>query len=583
MFKKLRPFFLGIAFLFLPFFALALEQSNFFIDSSYDFQKRNELKADLIVTGKKLYFYTDDAWWQKLNSQEKLDIETVFYSLSAEFDSKIYPILTSSFGTEWIPGIDRYDRIYVLIHPMIKDARGYFRKNDEYLRAQSPFSNEKEMIYLNADYVTSSLEKSFLAHEFTHLIIFNQKTKKYGVEEETWLEEARAEYAPTLVGYDQDYSGSYLEGRAKVFLENQSDSLTEWKNAPADYGVVNIFTQYLVEKYGIKILTDSLNSKEIGIKSLNEALIKNNFKEDFSKIFADWTITVFANDCSLGEGNRYCYQNENLKNLLVNPSINFLPLSGNSVLAVTQSTKNWTGNWLKFIGGKDSLQIDFTGSSGSLFKVPYLLKDLFGKYSLYFFQLDKNQKGKILISGLMKNVGSVIIIPSLQSKVFGFSDNETPKSFSWQVSSVVEVVEPQEEEQNLKYLEKPLSKMTKDEIIAKISEINSLLNLLQNQLLKIENKKQTEELSCQRIDQDLFYGLKNNNNVRCLQGILISQGEGIYPEGLITGNFLSFTKSAVIRFQERYAAEILTPLGLTQGTGYVGYSTRAKLNQFFNL
>ncbi|KKS37852.1 MAG: hypothetical protein UV01_C0007G0001, partial [Parcubacteria group bacterium GW2011_GWA2_42_14] len=55
--------------------------------------------------------------------------------------------------------------------------------------------------------------------------------------------------------------------------------------------------------------------------------------------------------------------------------------------------------------------------------------------------------------------------------------------------------------------------------------------------------------------------------------------EGVYPEGLITGFFGNLTKQAVIRFQEKYADEVLKPLGLTSGTGLVGPSTRAKINQ----
>ena len=73
--------------------------------------------------------------------------------------------------------------------------------------------------------------------------------------------------------------------------------------------------------------------------------------------------------------------------------------------------------------------------------------------------------------------------------------------------------------------------------------------------------------------------MRNNFEVRCLQEFLKSQGPEIYPEGLVTGNFLSLTKAAVTRFQEKYKAEILAPLGLEKGTGFVGSKTRTKINQ----
>ncbi|MCX6789103.1 MAG: ABC transporter substrate-binding protein [Candidatus Gribaldobacteria bacterium] len=53
----------------------------------------------------------------------------------------------------------------------------------------------------------------------------------------------------------------------------------------------------------------------------------------------------------------------------------------------------------------------------------------------------------------------------------------------------------------------------------------------------------------------------------------------IYPQGEINGYFGENTKVAVIKFQEKYATEILTPSGLTQGNGEVKQGTRDVLNK----
>jgi len=69
-----------------------------------------------------------------------------------------------------------------------------------------------------------------------------------------------------------------------------------------------------------------------------------------------------------------------------------------------------------------------------------------------------------------------------------------------------------------------------------------------------------------------------NQDVLELQKCL-SKFPDLYPNGEINGYFGKATKQAVIKFQEKFAKEILSPSGLTQGNGEVKQATRDKLNE----
>lgn len=574
---KTKIILLTALFLIAPFIVSAFsegEVTKFYIDPSYDLHSRDEIDAYLLRATSYLYFYLDKSWWESRTQEEQNNIRIALFELGEEFKNKIYPILTSNFGQEWKPGIDKDERITVLFHPMKTNKAGYYRQNDEYFKLQAPSSNEREMVYLNSEFITSSLAKSFLAHEFVHLITFYQKEKIRSVVEETWLNEGRAEYAPTLLGYDNDYKGSNLGRRVKVFLENPNDSLTEWQGVSADYGILNVFIQYLADHYGVVILRDSLLSPKTGINSLNYALRKNGFSEDFSQIFTNWSIAVLVNDCSLapldsehltGWSSKYCYKNQNLRNIRIVPESNFIPMATEASMSVYIQIKNWSPRWQKLFGGKGGLTLKFIGKEGVNFKVPYVLCDYEQKCSIKFFNLDKEQKGEIIIPDFSSKYSSLTLIPSVQNKLSDFSDNELAYPFSWEVKTKEQSGDDPE------LIKKLLERI--DFLKAEIARIQAKISTI------LSGGQSGSQHSCSAIVNNLYFGLKNNQEVSCLQEFLKNQGVAIYPEGLVTGNFLNLTKTAVIRFQEKYTSEILIPFSLEKGTGYVGLSTRTKINK----
>jgi len=556
--KKFVFITLILFFIITPVMVLA-EEATFNIDSSYDISGREDLIATLVKTFPRLSFYVDIDWWNAKDITKQNEILRNLEDLHSEFESRIYPDLTAVFGEERRPGVDGDYVITILLHQMRDGIGGYFRPLDGYLKSQVPFSNEREMIYLTTSEAEGDKLKELLSHEMVHLITSNQKDWIRNVSEEIWLNEARAEYAPTLLGYNNIYNRSYLEERVGSFLKTPTDSITEWQGKKEDYGSVSLFIHYLVEHYGIEILADSLKSDSIGIPSLNEALKERGFNEDFADVFTNWTIAVSLNDCSLGP--KYCYKSNNLKSIRLNPDINFLPLVGKTSLSVTNVIKNWSTSWQKFIGGKGTLELEFESLTGLNFKVPYLIQDSDGSYSVNFLELDENQKGKISISDFDDK--NLIIIPSLQTKIEGFREVEATYPFTYTVSTLNGGFE---EDQEL------------------IRTLLIQIDYLQKEIAKIQAKIRAlsgAPGSVCKIIRNLNIG-SSNEDVRCLQTFLRSQTD-IYPEGLVTGYFGKKTKKAVIRFQERYAPEVLNPLGLFSGTGYVGKMTLDKINQLLTL
>ncbi|MDO8663397.1 MAG: peptidoglycan-binding domain-containing protein, partial [Candidatus Wildermuthbacteria bacterium] len=132
---------------------------------------------------------------------------------------------------------------------------------------------------------------------------------------------------------------------------------------------------------------------------------------------------------------------------------------------------------------------------------------------------------------------------------------------------------------------KPISQMTPAEIQAEIAKITALIAQLQAEVAKLMAVQKFEGIPAGfTFKKTLKSGLVSDE-AKYLQIVLNSDADTKVADsdagspGKETTKFGYLTKGAVVRFQEKYRAEVLTPLGLTEGTGIVGSATRTKLNE----
>jgi len=273
------------------------DRTTFWVHNS-DTRRNREIEAELI-------HQTDVAnVWVEVG--QNYDRGRIVAAID-RFSRVAYPALVSTFGSESNPGIDGDPRLHVLhTAQMGAGVAGYFYSADKYTKAVNPFSNEKEIFFINLSWLNSLRDattyETVLAHEFQHMIHWNQDRG-----EDLWLNEGLSEYAQEVAHYAADM------GFAFAFLADPDLTLTTWSpnpnaNAP-HYGAAHLFVAYLAQRFGNDFLSRLVAEQRNGINGIDAVLatVANNLT--FDDLFADWVVANWVDDPdALGMDGVYGYR-----------------------------------------------------------------------------------------------------------------------------------------------------------------------------------------------------------------------------------------------------------------------------------
>ncbi|GAB4529791.1 MAG: immune inhibitor A [Anaerolineae bacterium] len=320
------------------------DQETFWVGES-DTLRHFQVTATLRYVGPNSYWWVEDGY----------DVLDSDITASAEaFENGIYPTNRDFFGSEWSPGVDNDPRVHIFIGN-VPGVGGYFYSINEYSKLINPYSNEKEMFFINIKALwsggnrldTNRLE-SILAHEFQHMIHWYNDAN-----EETWVNEGLSELAMALNEYDTG-------GTERVFAQTPDTQLNAWGDSPnesiAYYGGSFLFMSYFLERFGEDLMRQVVAHPDNGADGFNAVLASQGESERFDDIFADWVIANYLDDPSLGEG-IWGYRNVSVDTLALDARHHEYPVSRKS------SVNQYAADYIAFEDWQGSLTIEFTGTT----------------------------------------------------------------------------------------------------------------------------------------------------------------------------------------------------------------------------
>jgi hypothetical protein len=211
---------------------------------------------------------------------------------------RIYQNNHQHFGKE--NDVDRNGKVIIVFSEELCDGyMGYFDTFDKYKwdAIKNPHSNQGDIIYITADTDYLDYVKETMAHEFQHMIYFDQHYNKGVSTTYVWLNEALSQAAQYYNYRDGVYLPYLHEYNINSFLNNSPYyaysglSLTYWTEY--NYGFGAIFIRYLIDQYGPDVTKNMCSTQYVGIKAVEQAT-----GVDFNTLFTNFVRALVLSDRS---------------------------------------------------------------------------------------------------------------------------------------------------------------------------------------------------------------------------------------------------------------------------------------------
>lgn len=287
-------------------------EQNFWIEDQ-DTATYQQIRARLVYLTAHAYIYVEDG--QPFN-------QTALQTSAYLFETQIYPTDRAQFGPEWVPGIDNDVHITILNAAGLgHNVGGAFLEKDEYPRSISPYSNQREMFYMNLDSEIpgSTGYNAALANEFQRVIDWHQQAQA-----PNWLNEGLAVLAQRL----NDYPAGGVD---TAFLRNPDVQLTNWPGITdlnaAHAGASYLFMDYFAEHYGgYSTLKEVLQDPATPPTNFDDVLAKHGYTDHFIDVVGKWLVANAIADPSIDVG-EYGYPNIHIAGVTPQQRVNTYPIT----------------------------------------------------------------------------------------------------------------------------------------------------------------------------------------------------------------------------------------------------------------